>query len=136
MLFRSDSGQIELSDNQLRSLEIVQRIYQIVFVEGVVKPGYKEEPPLRLTPNTDFGAWCVQEALGISDPDRTLLTYIFRGFGWIMDGREQLQLKIIRPVIAPDPVIIPDSEDNQTVPNLVLSVHNRLSQTSNAFAKN
>jgi len=131
-----DSGQIELSDNQLRSLEIVQRIYQIVFVEGVVKPGYKEEPPLRLTPNTDFGAWCVQEALGISDPDRTLLTYIFRGFGWIMDGREQLQLKIIRPVIAPDPVIIPDSEDNQTVPNLVLSVHNRLSQTSNAFTKN
>jgi len=125
-----------LSDNRLRSLKIVQRIYQIVFVEGVVKPGHEEAPPLRLTPNTDFGAWCVQEALGISDPDRTLLTYIFRGFGWIMDGREQLQLKIIRPVIAPDPVIIPDSEEDQTVPGQVLSVHDRLSQTSNAFTKN
>ena len=131
-----DSGQIELSDNRLRSLKIVQRIYQIVFVEGVVKPGHEEDPPLRLTPNTDFGAWCVQEALGISDPDRTLLTYIFRGFGWIMDGREQLQLKIIRPVIAPDPVIIPDFEEDQTVPGQVLNVHDRLSQTSNAFTKN
>ena len=53
-----------------------------------------------------------------------------------MDGREQLQLKIIRPVIAPDPVIIPDFEEDQTVPGQVLNVHDRLSQTSNAFTKN
>ena len=131
-----DKGEIQLSEQQLNRLGIVQRLYQIALVEGVVRPGRENDPPLRLTPNTDFGAWSVQEALGVSDPARTLLTYVFRGFGWMMDGREQLQLKIIRPVIAPDPKIIPDTEEDQSVPNRVLSVHNRLRQADHAFVKN
>ena len=131
-----DKGEIQLSEQQLNRLGIVQRLYQIALVEGVVRPGRENDPPLRLTPNTDFGAWSVQEALGVSDPDRTLLTYVFRGFGWMMDGREQLQLKIIRPVIAPDPKIIPDTEEDQSVPNQVLNVHNRLRQADHAFVKN
>ena len=56
-------------------------------------------------------------------PDRTLLTYIFRGFGWMMDAREQLQQKMIRPVIAPDPKIVPKSSDDPTIPDLVARVH-------------
>jgi hypothetical protein len=97
-------------------------------VNGVLKPGKEDSPPLRLTANTDFGAWCVQEALGIEEADRTLLTYIFRGFGWMMDAREQLQQKMIRPVIAPDPKIVPKSSDDPTIPDLVARVHQRLVQ--------
>jgi len=54
------------------------------------------------------------------------LTYIFRGFGWMMDGREQLQQKMIRPVIPPDPQIIPKPNDDSTIPTLVGRVHRRL----------
>jgi hypothetical protein len=86
-----------------------------------------------LTPNTDFGAWIVQEALGIRDPDRTFLTYVFRGFGWMMDAREQLLQKIIRPVIAPDPRIVPKSADETTIPDLVGRFHQRLAEASAAF---
>ena len=50
---------------------------------------------------------------------RTFLTYIFRGFGWIMDAREQLQMKIIRPVIPPDPEIVPKPSDDLTIANEV-----------------
>jgi hypothetical protein len=66
--------------------------------------------------------------LGVEEPDRTLLTYIFRGFGWMMDAREQLQQKMIRPVIAPDPKIVPKSSEDQTIPELVARVHQRLTQ--------
>src|SRR5882724_8351721 len=111
-----DRGELALSAHQRERLGILQRIYQIAFVEGVVKREGQE--PLRLTPNTDFGAWIVQEALGIRDPDRTFLTYVFRGFGWMMDAREQLLQKIIRPVIAPDPRIVPKSADETTIPDL------------------
>ena len=108
---------------------MIQRIYQIAFVEGVIKPGREQDPPLRLTPNTDFGGWAVQEALGIHELDRTLLTYIFRGFGWMMDAREQLQDRhIIRPVISPDPQIIPTDSSDSTIPDIVVSTHNRLVQ--------
>ena len=74
-----DSGDLILDDKQKQRLGIIQRIYQIAFVEGVIKPGREDDPPLRLTPNTDFGGWAAQEALGIDELDRTLLTYIFRG---------------------------------------------------------
>ena len=77
-----DNGEIQLSDRQKKRLAIIQRIYQLAFVEGFVRPGRENEPPLRLTPNTDFGGWAVQEGLDIYENDRTLLTYIFRGFGW------------------------------------------------------
>lgn len=119
-----DQGELTLSAHQRERLAIIQRIYQIAFVEGVVKREGQE--PLRLTPNTDFGAWIVQEALGIRDPDRTFLTYIFRGFGWMMDAREQLLQKIIRPVIAPDPSIVPKASDDTTIPDLVGRFHARL----------
>jgi hypothetical protein len=119
-----DQGELTLSPHQRERLGILQRIYQIAFVEGVVKREGQE--PLRLTPNTDFGAWIVQEALGIRDPDRTFLTYIFRGFGWMMDAREQLLQKIIRPVIAPDPRIVPKASDDTTIPDLVGRFHARL----------
>jgi citrate synthase len=133
-LFRAiDKGQITLTDKQREQLAIVQRIYQIAFVEGVVKPGREDDPPLRLTPNTDFGGWSVQEALGVYETDRTLLTYIFRGFGWMLDVREQLQQKIIRPVISPDPRIIPTPTADRTIPQVVVTVHNRLVQ-GDAFA--
>ena len=124
-----DSRGLTLDDKQKQRLDIVQRIYQIAFVEGVIKPGRENDPPLRLTPNTDFGGWAVQEALGIHELDRTLLTYIFRGFGWMMDVREQLQDRhIIRPVIPPDPQIIPTDNSDPTIPDLVVSTHNRLVQ--------
>ena len=58
--------------------------------------------------------------------DRTLLSYVFRGFGWMMDVREQLQQPIIRPVIPPDPNIVPASVSERRIPNVVVSVHNRL----------
>lgn len=121
-----NKGEIQLTDKQRKRLAIIQRIYQIAFIEGMVRPGRENEPPLRLTPNTDFGGWAVQEGLDIYESDRTFLTYIFRGFGWIMDAREQLQLKIIRPVIPPDPEIIPTPSDDMTVPNEVVSLHNMM----------
>ena len=123
-----DQKSLRLSARQLERLKIVQRIYQIAFIEGLTKPDQEDRPPLRLTPNTDFGAWCVQEGLGIDDPDRTLLTYIFRGFGWIMDAREQLQQRIIRPVVAPHPDIIPTVDNDPTVPDQVVNVHKRLAR--------
>lgn len=130
-----DSGNLTLDDKQKQRLDMIQRIYQIAFVEGVIKPGREKDPPLRLTPNTDFGGWAVQEALGIHELDRTLLTYIFRGFGWMMDVREQLQDRhIIRPVIPPDPQIVPTDSSDPTIPDLVVSTHNRLVQ-EDAFSR-
>ena len=129
-----DAGELTLTQEQQDRLAIARLIYQTAFVNGVLKPQRENEPPLRLTANTDFGAWCVQEALGIEEPDRTLLTYIFRGFGWMMDAREQLQQKMIRPVIAPDPKIIPKSSDDPTIPELVARVHRRLSSDGNPFS--
>jgi hypothetical protein len=126
-----DRGDLALSARQQERLGIIQRIYQIAFVTGVVKKEGQE--PLRLTPNTDFGAWSVQEALGIRDPDRTFLTYIFRGFGWTMDAREQLLQKIIRPVIAPDPQIVPKAAEDHTIPELVGRFHERLTAGEPAF---
>ena len=123
-----DAGELSISPRQFERLSIARLIYLTAFVNGVLKPGREDSPPLRLTANTDFGAWCVQEALGIEEPDRTLLTYIFRGFGWMMDAREQLQQKMIRPVIAPDPKIVPKSSDDPTIPDLVARVHKRLTQ--------
>ncbi len=127
-----DNGNIQLNDAQKKRLAIVQRIYQIAFIEGMVRPGREDEPPLRLTPNTDFGGWAVQEGLDIYESDRTLLTYIFRGFGWMMDAREQLQLKIIRPVIPPHPDVIPTPTDDMTIANEVVALHNRMAG-ENAF---
>ena len=121
-----NAGDIQLSDRQKKRLAIVQRLYQLAFVEGIVRPGREDEPPLRLTPNTDFGGWAVQEGLDIYESDRTFLTYIFRGFGWIMDAREQLQLKIIRPVIPPDPEVIPKPSDDMTIADEVVALHNQM----------
>lgn len=123
-----DAGELKMTQRQHERLSIARLIYLTAFVNGVLKPGKEDSPPLRLTANTDFGAWCVQEALGIEEADRTLLTYIFRGFGWMMDAREQLQQKMIRPVISPDPKIVPKSSDDPTIPDLVAGVHERLVQ--------
>ncbi len=127
-----DNGDIQLSDRQKKRLGIMQRIYQLAFIQGIIRPGRENDPPLRVTPNTDFGGWTVQEGLDIYETDRTLLTYIFRGFGWMMDAREQLQLKIIRPVIPPHPDIIPAATDDMTITNEVVNLHNRLAG-ANAF---
>jgi len=128
-VFRAiDAGELKMTPRQLERLSIARLIYLTAFVNGVLKPGKEDSPPLRLTANTDFGAWCVQEALGIEEADRTLLTYIFRGFGWMMDAREQLQQKMIRPVISPDPKIVPKTSDDSTIPDLVSGVHQRLIQ--------
>ena len=121
-----DAGKLSISPRRQERLAIARLIYLTAFVNGVLKADRQDEPPLRLTANTDFGAWCVQEALGIEEADRTLLTYIFRGFGWMMDAREQLQQKMIRPVIAPDPQIIPKPNEDSTIPTLVERVHRRL----------
>jgi len=128
-----DAGELTLTPPQQDRLAIARLIYMTAFVQGVLKPEREHEPPLRLTANTDFGAWCVQEALGIEEADRTLLTYIFRGFGWMMDAREQLQQKMIRPVIAPNPKIVPKESDDNTIPDLVSRVHARLS-SDNPFS--
>jgi len=125
-----DAGKLTITPRRQERLAIARLIYLTAFVNGVLKPDRQDEPPLRLTANTDFGAWCVQEALGIEEADRTLLTYIFRGFGWMMDAREQLQQKMIRPVIAPDPQIIPKPNDDSTIPTLVERVHRRLTTDS------
>jgi hypothetical protein len=133
-VFRAiDAGELTISPRQQERLAIARLIYLTAFVNGVLKPDRQDEPPLRLTANTDFGAWCVQEALGIEEEDRTLLTYIFRGFGWMMDAREQLQQKMIRPVIAPDPQIIPKPNSDTTIPSVVERVHRRLT-TENPFS--
>ena len=130
-----DAGELKMNQRQHERLSIARLIYLTAFVNGVLKPGKEDSPPLRLTANTDFGAWCVQEALGIEEADRTLLTYIFRGFGWMMDAREQLQQKMIRPVIPPDPKIVPKSSDDPTIPDLVARVHQRLVQEEPFAAK-
>src|SRR2546427_9123492 len=114
----------------MKRVAIAQRMYQIAFVEGIEKPGRSGR--LRIAPNTDFGAWIVQEALGIEELDRTLLSYVFRGFGWMMDVREQLQQPIIRPVIPPDPSIVPPPAAEGIIPTIVDEVHSRLSRL-NAF---
>jgi hypothetical protein len=131
-----DAGQLKITSRQHERLSIARLIYLTAFVNGVLKPGKEDSPPLRLTANTDFGAWCVQEALGIEEPDRTLLTYIFRGFGWMMDAREQLQQKMIRPVIPPNPKIVPKSSDDPTIPDVVARVHQRLVQEEPFASKN
>ena len=128
-LFRAiDSGSISISAECKNRLQIAQRIYQLALVEGVEKPGKESAGRLRLAPNTDFGAWCVQEALGVAEPDRTLMSYAYRGFGWMMDVREQLQEKIIRPVIPPDPAIIPGPAADTTITDMISNVHKRLAQ--------
>ncbi|HYR83414.1 MAG TPA: citrate/2-methylcitrate synthase [Terriglobia bacterium] len=125
-----DAGSVEVSETRMKRVEIVQRMYQLAFVEGIEKPGRRGR--LRIAPNTDFGTWIVQEVLGIEEVDRTLLSYVFRGFGWMMDVREQLQQPIIRPVIPPDPGIVPPPVTEGVIPGIVSTVHNRLCGT-NAF---
>jgi hypothetical protein len=126
-LFRAiDSGAVRITPQCRERLQIAQRIYQLALVEGVEKPGKEGAGTLRLAPNTDFGAWCVQESLAIAEPDRTLMSYAYRGFGWMMDVREQLQDKIIRPVIPPDPSIIPGQATDTTITDMIASVHQRL----------
>ena len=44
----------------------------------------------------------------------------------MMDAREQLQMKIIRPVIPPDPDVIPKPTDDMTIPDEVVALHNRM----------
>lgn len=119
-----DAGELRVSKDRIERIELVQRMYQIAFVEGLEKPG--RAGVLRIAPNTDFGAWIVQEALGIDEADRTLLSYVFRGFGWMMDAREQLQQPIIRPVIPPDPGIVPSAGADDLIPRVVDAVHKRL----------
>jgi citrate synthase len=119
-----DAGRLEVSETRMKRVAIVQRIYQLAFIEGIEKPGRMGR--LRIAPNTDFGNWIVQEVLGVDEVDRTLLSYIFRGFGWMMDVREQLQQPIIRPVIPPDPRIVPPPVSEGVIPSIVAAVHNRL----------
>jgi citrate synthase len=125
-----DSGQLDIPVERLRRVAIAARMYELAFVEGIEKPGHQSV--LRVAPNTDFGAWIVQESLGIEPPDRTLLSYVFRGFGWMMDVREQLQQPIIRPVIPPDPQIVPTESAGTVIPDIIVTVHNRL-RGANAF---
>ena len=119
-----DAGTLSVSKARMKRVAIVQRIYQLAFVEGIEKPGRSGR--LRIAPNTDFGAWIVQEVLGIDESDRTLLSYVFRGFGWMMDAREQLQQPIIRPDIPPDPGIVPPPADEGVISDIVAAVHDRL----------
>jgi len=127
-----DKGAVTIGAKALERVSFLERIYQIALVEGVQKSTGGGR--LRLTPNTDFGAWLVQEVLGIEDPDRTLLSYAYRGFGWMMDVREQLQQPIIRPVIPPDPAILSAGQVDDIVPATISSVHNRL-VAGRAFTK-
>jgi citrate synthase len=127
-----DAGKVKLSSKSAKRIEILQRMYQLAFVEGLEKPGRSGR--LRVAPNTDFGGWIVQEALGIDERDRTFLSYVFRGFGWMMDVREQLQQPIIRPVIAPDPHIVPPPAQEGIIADVVASVHRRLCEP-NAFSR-
>ena len=125
-----DAGRVEVSGPRMKRVRIVQRMYQLAFVEGIEKPNRTGR--LRVTPNTDFGTWIVAEVLGIDERDRTLLSYVFRGFGWMMDVREQLQQPIIRPVIPPDPSIVPGEADEGAIPEIVGAIHDRLCEP-NAF---
>jgi citrate synthase len=125
-----DAGQMQIPEKRLERAAIVQRMYQIAFVEGIEKPGRSGR--LRIAPNTDFGAWIVQELLGVDDVDRTLISYVFRGFGWMMDVREQLQQPIVRPVIPPDPAIVPAPSSEHVMSDIVDAVHQRLCRC-NAF---
>ena len=43
-----------------------------------------------------------------------------------MDAREQLQIKIIRPVIPPDPKISPQPSNDMTIANEVVALHDRM----------
>ena len=126
-----DKGELSVSANQMKRVALVRRLYQFAFVEGIEKPG--QPGRLRIAPNTDFGAWIVQEILGVDPRDRTLLSYVFRGFGWMMDVREQLQQSIIRPVISPDPTIVPPPAEGGVIPQVIEKVHRRLSD-SNSFS--
>ena len=121
-----DTERLVVPRSRLARIQLVQRMYQIAFIEGLQKPGRVGR--LRIAPNTDFGAWIVQEALGIDEGDRTLLSYVFRGFGWMMDAREQLQQPIIRPVIPPDPAIVPSAGADDMIPKMIELVHKRLSE--------
>lgn len=127
-----DRGTIAVSPEVRRRAGFVERIYQMALFEGVEKSTGAGR--LRLTPNTDFGAWLVQEVLGVEEPDRTLLSYAYRGFGWMMDTREQLQQPIIRPVIPPDPAIVSGFTDSHVIPAVISSVHDRL-VAGNAFSR-
>src|SRR5207249_1083945 len=129
-----DGGRVEVSEGRMKRVAIVQRMYQIAFVEGIEKPNRTGR--LRVTPNTDFGTWIVAEVLGIDERDRTLLSYVFRGFGWMMDVREQLQQPIIRPVIPPDPHIVPSAADEGVIPEIIGAVHNRLCEPNAFVARN
>ena len=51
-----------------------------------------------------------------------------------MDVREQLQQPIIRPVIPPDPAMIPKSTGDGSIPSMITSVHERLA-AGNAFVQ-
>jgi hypothetical protein len=126
-----DKGTVTVGPNVLRRARLLERIYQIALFEGVEKSGGGR---LRLTPNTDFGAWLVQEVLSIEEPDRTLLSYAYRGFGWMMDVREQLQQPIIRPVIPPDPAVAAAGPAHSVIPAVISTVHDRLVR-GNAFTK-
>jgi len=125
-----DRGVVQVSAKTQKRVRIVERIYQIALYEGVEKATGRGR--LRLTPNTDYGAWLVQEILGIEEADRTLISYAFRGFGWMMDTREQLQQPIIRPVIPPDPAVVPSGGENGVIPEVIANVHARL-VAGNAF---
>jgi hypothetical protein len=50
----------------------------------------------------------------------------------MMDVREQLQQPIIRPVIPPDPQIVPTESAGTVIPDIIVTVHNRL-RGANAF---
>jgi hypothetical protein len=126
-----DSGAVVVRPEIQERVALLERIYQVALGEGVEKTTGNGR--LRLTPNTDFGAWLVQEVLGIEEPDRTLLSYAYRGFGWMMDVREQLQQPIIRPVIPPDPAIVPPPAEDTVIPTVISAVHNRL-LAGNAFS--
>ena len=126
-----DRGVVHVSSKAQKRAGLLERIYQIALYEGIEKSSGKAR--LRLTPNTDFGAWLIQEMLGIEEADRTLISYMFRGFGWMMDTREQLQQPIIRPVIPADPAIVPMGEDNGVISEVIANVHARL-VAGNAFA--
>ncbi len=127
-----DRGVVNVNPKLLERVGLVERIYQIALFEGIEKSTGKGR--LRLTPNTDFGAWLIQEVLGIEEMDRTVISYAYRGFGWMMDTREQLQQPIIRPVIPADPAIIPSTARDGIIPEVIGKVHARL-VAGNAFRR-
>ena len=51
LLKRRDS----LSDRQKERLAIMRAFISDCFCEGIVRDGREDDPPLRLTPNTDSG---------------------------------------------------------------------------------